>query len=191
MDRIELKFMGVSEIMSTDKIGLIVLADMDETRDISVMCDRSMVDQILLRVKNVERTSHLLPEVLVNVLQNQTMLDFMLVFSDVIDGEYQVTLYNRASLVPVRMRASDAVLLHVISKIPIYIERGLFMRQSAPYEASNTKVAIPLNTLSEDLLKAALEDAIAHEQYEMASTLRDEINRRFPQQKKSNEDNKQ
>jgi len=119
------------------------------------------------------------------------MLDFMLVFSDVIDGEYQVTLYNRASLVPVRMRASDAVLLHVISKIPIYIERGLFMRQSAPYEASNTKVAIPLNTLSEDLLKAALEDAIAHEQYEMASTLRDEINRRFPQQKKSNEDNKQ
>jgi len=191
MDRIELKFMGVSEIMSTDKIGLIVLADMDETRDISVMCDRSMVDQILLRVKNAERTSHLLPEVLVNVLQNQTMLDFMLVFSDVIDGEYQVTLYNRASLVPVRMRASDAVLLHVISKIPIYIERGLFMRQSAPYEASNTKVAIPLNTLSEDLLKAALEDAIAHEQYEMASTLRDEINRRFPQQKKSNEDNKQ
>jgi len=57
MDRIELKFMGVSEIMSTDKIGLIVLADMDETRDISVMCDRSMVDQILLRVKNGENIS--------------------------------------------------------------------------------------------------------------------------------------
>jgi len=190
MERVTLVFIGVSEIPGADDVGLIMLRDEERTREISIMCDKAMVYQFMLRLQKAPGTPQLLPEVLVNVLQNQTMLDFYIMFSDVVDGEYQATLYNRASLIPVKMRASDAVLLSLISDIPMYMEKMVFLKQSTPYDPGNNKVALPLNTLSEKLLREALNDAIEKEQYELASTLRDELNKRFPSkdEKKDNED---
>jgi len=182
MERITLTFHGVSELGGTQKVGLIILTDEERRRELSIVCDSSMIAQIMLRVQQVPGVKQLLPEVLYNVLSNQTMLDFYITFNDCIDGEYQVVLYNRASLIPVKMRASDAVLLHIISGIPMYMNKSLFLKQSTTYEAGTMKVAIPLNSLNEQLLREALDEAIQNEEYEMASALRDELRRRFPEQ---------
>jgi len=187
MERVTLKFLGVSEISGIEKVGLIMLTDENRERELSIMCDQTMINQIMLRVGKVPGTAHLLPDVLCNVLRNQTMLDFYIIFSDVIDGEYQATLYNCASLIPVKIRASDAVLLSIISDIPMYMEKILFLRQSTTYERNNTKVGIPLNTLSRSLLEEALQEAIDKEQYELASTLNEELQKRFHSQGTDNE----
>ena len=51
-------------------------------------------------------------------------------------------------------------------------------RQSVPYQRSSSGVAMPLNAISNKMLKEALDNAVANENYELASHLRDEMRRR-------------
>ena len=47
-----------------------------------------------------------------------------------------------------------------------------------PYKPETNGVAVPINVISGDMLQKALDRAIADENYEQASRIRDEINRR-------------
>ena len=51
-------------------------------------------------------------------------------------------------------------------------------RQSTPFDETATGIAIPINTMDVPRLKMALQQAIDNENYELASQLRDEIQRR-------------
>ena len=75
-------------------------------------------------------------------------------------------------------RASDAVLLAYISKIPLYIEAGLMQKQSVEYYRGSKGMALPVNSISNEMLRSALDKAIKDEDYELASHLRDEMRRR-------------
>jgi bifunctional DNase/RNase len=79
-------------------------------------------------------------------------------------------------MIPVR--ASDGVLLSFISEIPLYIEAKLMMRQSVPFAEDARGMSLPVNSISDDMLHQALDRAVADENYELASCLRDEIKRR-------------
>ena len=65
-----------------------------------------------------------------------------------------------------------------MSDIPLYIENGLMERQCYPYDEKADSIAIPINTMDLPRLKMAMEKAVEDENYELASQLRDEINRR-------------
>ena len=95
------------------------------------------------------------------------------------EGQYQVVLMNEMAD-SVRLRMSDAVLLSIISNIPLYIEDRLFERQNFPFDEHSQSIAIPINTMDLPRLKMALEHAVENENYELASQLRDEIKRRNP-----------
>ena len=69
-------------------------------------------------------------------------------------------LYNKETLEPVLMRASDAVLLSMAGNIPIYIDHDLMMRQSVPYREDSRGVSLPVNTISDEMLQAALDKAV-------------------------------
>ena len=51
-------------------------------------------------------------------------------------------------------------------------------KQSVKYVREASGVSIPVNTISDDMLQKALDKAIADENYELASHLRDEMKRR-------------
>ena len=57
----------------------------------------------------------------------------------------------------VPIRASDAILLSKIASIDIYMEEKLFIRQSVPYESGKSKVALPLNALTLEMLERLYE----------------------------------
>ena len=80
--------------------------------------------------------------------------------------------------VAIQLRASDAVLLAVISGLPIMMDSQLFCRHSTPYYGAKSKVAVPLASLSKEMLEEALQKAVEAEDYEKASQLRDELLRR-------------
>jgi bifunctional DNase/RNase len=120
----------------------------------------------------------MLPEVLWHVISTQTDLHFEIIINDLIDGQYRALLYNTETLEPVSMRASDAALLSYISHIPLFVERGLMEKQSVDFYEKAKGLSIPVNTISDEMLQSALDKAIKDENYEMASHLRDEINRR-------------
>ena len=77
----------------------------------------------------------------------------------------------------IESRASDAIVLALTCKRPIYISKVLFERQYMR-EVGGCSVSLPINSLNVALLKEALENAIREENYELASQLRDELKRR-------------
>lgn len=178
MRKLRLVFQGISEILEGPELALIVLTDQMNERQISIVCDKHMEYQFGLRLSKQARTDRLLPEVLTNVVKTQGGMRFEILISDVIDGEYRCMLVNETTFESVPMRASDAILFAMVSNSPIYIEYNLMMRQSVRYSADPHGMAIPINALSDSMLKQALDKAVANENYELASSLRDEIKKR-------------
>ena len=109
----------------------------------------------------------------------------LMLMDNIVDGQYRTVLYDKDTMEPMIIRASDAVLLSLVGDIPLYIESGLMLRQSVPYNENSRGVSLPVNTISDEMLQAALDKAIADENYELASHLRDEKKRRNKRNEKT------
>lgn len=191
MTKERLIFKGVSEIVGTEDLALLTLTDLAVKRQISIVCDRAMAVQIELRLKNLPIVKSMLPEVLCRVTNFRHDFDFEIIIDDLIGGQYRTLLYNRNTLEPTVMRASDAVLLSIVADVPIFIESNLLNRQSVPYNGNSRGVTLPVNTISDEMLQTALDKAIADENYELASHLRDEKRRRKQKNDEEKEDKKE
>lgn len=178
MGKVRLLFKGITEIVGTDRMGLILLTDAREERQVSIVCDRQMIFQFVARMEHTPVVEKMLPEVLWQVVRSQSGGDLELIINDVHQGQYNALLYNTETYDYYPLRASDAVLLSYISKMPLYMEEGLMMRQSVPYKVGAVGISLPLNAISDKMLDAAMEKAISTENYELASQLRDEMQRR-------------
>lgn len=187
MTKERLIFKGVSEIVGTEDLGLLILTDEANERQITIVCDKAMAVQLELRIKKIPITRIMLPEVLCRMLKNNGGLDYELLIDNIIDGQYRTILYDKETMDTLLIRASDAVLLSIVANIPLYIEAGLMRRQSVMYNENAKGVSLPVNTISDEMLQAALDKAIADENYELASHLRDEKKRRT--KKDDNHDN--
>ena len=171
MDRVLLRFENLQQIVGGENLSVILLTDETRQRALSVVCDADMTHQLITRLRgkrDVVKT--MLPEVLVQLLPS----DLEMLIVGVYEGQYQVMLNC------IRIRMSDAILLSIISKVPLYIESRLMKRQSIPFDENATGVAIPINSMETERLRIALKNAVEEENYELASQLRDEIKRRKP-----------
>ena len=74
-------------------------------------------------------------------------------------------------------RTADALALAVRSNVPIFIEEDLLDRNCVHMQPDGA-YSLPIATASTKVLKEAMEQAIATENYEFAARLRDEINSR-------------
>ncbi len=178
MNKIRLVLNGVSEIVGDDNLGLLILTDVAQTRQLSIICDKQMEYQFGLRMSKAPITKNMLPEVMAQVISQQTTLNIELLIHDIVDGQYQASLVNNDTLQTVPMRASDAILFASVSHCPLYIEERLMMRQSVPYTTDTPGITIPVNSISNSMLQSALSKAIEDENYELASHLHEEIQRR-------------
>lgn len=175
----KLIFKGISEIVGNSQLALLILTDEEERRQISIVCDKDSATQIDLRMHQANDTSTFLPEVLWRTMKRVMSGMLEIYIADIDNGQYKVVLITSLFLLtqPV-IRASDAILLSLITQATIYIEEGLFLRQSVEYRKDSPGVALPVNAISDEMLQKALDKAIIEEKYELASHLRDEINRR-------------
>lgn len=178
MNKVRLIFKSVTEIVGSDDVGLLILVDEQQQRQLTIPCDRNMLYQFSLRVQKVPITNRMLPEVLWQVIRSQTTMRFEILINDLIEGQYRAVLYNVETLEPILIRISDAMLLAYLSDIPIYIDEKLMKKQSVKYVHNAQGMSIPVNTLTDEMLKKALKKAIEDEHYELASLLRDEMKRR-------------
>lgn len=178
MNKIRLVLKGVSEIVGDDNLGLLILTDIAQTRQLSIICDKQMEYQFGLRMSKAPVANIMLPEVMAQVISRQTILNIELQIYDIVDGQYQASLVNNDTLQTVPIRASDAILFSFVSHCPLYIDERLMMRQSVPYSTNSPGMAIPVNSISNSMLQSALKKAIQEENYELASHLHEEMQRR-------------
>lgn len=178
MDKIRLIFKGMSEIIGGEVLGLIVLTDTASTRQLTIVCDKQMEYQFGLRMNATPITDMMLPEVLCKMAGIDGDSGYELLIYDIKDGQYKAMLTDTKTAFSAKVRASDAVLLSFISSIPLYMERTLMARQSVPFTPNSGGMSIPVNAISDEMLRQALDNAVKEENYELASHLRDELNRR-------------
>lgn len=174
LERIPLRFESIQKIVGSDDLWIILLTDEARRQALSVVCDDLSAKQILMRMKNAMACSHMLPEVLSQMLGDHLELIVVGVF----DGQYQVVLMNLDTATAHRIRMSDAVLLHLIARVPLFIEKELMRQQSFPFDSEATGVSVPINTMDVKRLKQILGNAVEEENYELASQIRDELKRR-------------
>lgn len=179
MARIKLFLQQATEVVGEEKEGLLILTDSFQERQLAVPCNSRMYDEFRLRMNNPKHQAEL-SDVLFKVIKWQTELSLELVIVSVDNGHYSAILSNTDSLEQVPIDGAEAVLLNYISKdkIPLFIDEKLFLKQSSVYNMKAKGVSLPVNTLSSSMLRKALERAIAAENYELASQLRDELNKR-------------
>ena len=174
MKRILLRFESLQQVVGNESLAVILLTDEERSRAISVVCDEMMMHQIAFRMNHPDLCKVMLPEVLTRMMPSNYEMTIVGIF----DGQYQVVLMDMENGVSERIRMSDAVLLSIIAHTPLYIEEELMGKQCSPFDENAKGVAIPINTMATPQLKMALEQAVDEENYELASQLRDEINRR-------------
>lgn len=171
-------YKDLSEIVGSNGFSVVRLTDAEEQRAICIICDKAMTEQLMIRVNRMPGREQMLPEVLLQMLLKDSGSDWELMVYDVVDGQYRTTLQNKRTQSLNFIRMSDAVLLHVIANVPIYIEGGLMLRQASPFNQENDGIAIPINTIDTERLGKELERAIEEEDYRLASHLHQEILRR-------------
>ena len=177
-NKVQVHFGGVSEIVGSSDIGLLNLLNEDETRELVVTCDKQMMYQFALRTQPVAGVDRLLPEVLYEVIRNQEGMHLEIDINDIVSGEYSAVLMNQDTLEEIPMRASDAILLSIIGKLPVYADVELMRRQGVAYHPQSSGMSLPVNIISDQMLQTAFDKAIKDENYELASLLRDEMRRR-------------
>lgn len=178
-DKIKLKVKGLSTVTEVEGQALLMLTDEQETRLLTMFCDHMISDQIELRLSPSPANNTMLPEVLGGVLMSQFGAKMELVINDVHEGVYRAALTNCETYQQRSMRACDAVLLHMACpQIPLYASFHIMTRQSVPFKKDSNGVALPFNAINSELLQKALNQAIAEENYEAASRIRDELKNR-------------
>lgn len=191
MSRIGLKVQGVSDLTALENTSLLIVTDLNETRQVTMLCDRIERHEFGIRrgkfvgseeqkKRVAEELQMRLPETLISIVKYLTSLQLCVVITSVYKGKYVAVLEDTITGTAVPINALDGVLLSYADiHIPLYIEESLWKRQSVPFRGDNASgVAIPLNTLSVSMLHAAMEKCIEDEQYEMAQQLKEELKRR-------------
>ena len=175
---VRLVYRGLSELRGSKDIGLIILTDEAQTRQIAVVCDKHIVNQFRIRMVHEVSTARLLPEVMAKMLKEDTPNAYHLAIDAIDNGVYRAKIVNEQTLASTDIRVSDGILMSRIADYPIYMEDALFDRQSVPFTPKATGMALPINAISEDMLQDALQKAIEREDYEMANQLNRELKRR-------------
>ena len=81
-------------------------------------------------------------------------------------------------------QATDGLVMAMSAMCPIMIEEELLAAQYM-HRTGEHSYALNINTLTRQMLEEALQHAVATENYEAASKLRDELAKRTPQQDES------
>ena len=136
--------------------------------------------QIMLRTKSdPELERPMMPDLWRNTIEIfDISLSSVLIYK-VKDGVYYAMLlcHKDDEFREIEARTSDAVALALTVGCPICIPDELLENQYMR-EQKNGMVSLPINAVDMTVLQEALQSAIATENYELASQLRDEITRR-------------
>jgi len=186
--KIKLNVSGLSFSQTKSGAYALFLSEDKGERRIPIIIGGVEAQSIAMKMENIESPRPLTHDLFymfansfsVKMLEaNIFKLDEGIFYTEIIFG-------NRGQTIRFDARTSDAVALAVRFGCPIYTyeeileKAGVILEdgKSDEHNIANQKDDDSLDPVSTDALKKLLNDAIAYENYEKASALRDEINKR-------------
>lgn len=177
--RKHLFFRQATELVDGSDTGLLILTDTDERRQIAVPCGRDTLAQLKLWMDDMHGAGKRLPNVLLGVI-GRAGVELRVDIDTIADGSYKALLTDTTTLRQVPIDVADAIVLSCLSggSISVTMPCSLFMRQSSTFNGYTAGVALPINTLTVEMLQKAIDAAVKKENYELAAQLSNEMKAR-------------
>lgn len=202
MSKIELNVVGISSSQTQSGGYALILAEREGTRRLPIIIGVYEAQSIAIFIENMKP-----PRPLTHDLFKTFALEHQIIVKEVVISKFQEGIFfaeihsidAQGNEVITDARTSDAVAIALRFNCPIYTTEQVISQTGINFEPETedeeeeiqeeaepmkTGHADDLKKQSPEDLKAMLDDAISSEHYELASKIRDEINRREKQDDK-------
>lgn len=178
----ELKVISVSRCTQDGGAYMAILKERSGERIMPVLMERSDAFQLLMKMKETKRSSSpsSMSDIMKRVfLQSGLNVEEVRIAAVQAGVTYCHILYSEGTVM--RMirycKAADGLVLAYTFDCPVTIHESL-LEQQYMREIGEGNYSIPVNSVNIEALEEALKRAVEDENYELASQLRDEIERR-------------
>ncbi|MDL2299122.1 bifunctional nuclease family protein [Bacteroides sp. OttesenSCG-928-E20] len=192
MKKIELKVVNISNSQAQASAFAMVLQEVDGDRQLPIIIGAAEAQSIALKLKEVRTHRPLTHDLFHTCLKTMGVSVSEILIYRAQEGVFYSYIFfrNGDDVIQIDARTSDAVALAVRFHAPIYIYESILMKESLTLqerlaieeeEEAERKESGEKTVLKEESIKSlqkALDKAVADENYELASLLRDEISRR-------------
>ena len=193
MDKVKLEIVGLSYSQTQSGAYALVLAEVGGKRSLPIIIGGFEAQAIAIELEKMTPTRPLTHDLFKSLVISFEITVREVVIYNLNEGIFYAKLIcdREGQLSEIDARTSDAIALAVRFKCPIYTfenilsAAGIMMDENAEFEndfadenLEQESTENPMSSLSVQELEAQLNDAIDNEEYERASKIRDEINKR-------------
>lgn len=195
MEKVELKFLRIAYSHTHAGAYALVLGEAKGERRLPIIIGGNEAQSIALVIEQIKPARPLTHDLFKAFCDPLGVVVDEIIISDLIDGIFHATIVvsSNGKSAQIDSRSSDAIALALRFKCPIYTyerilsEAGLTVDEGEENVSEEEVAAVssggagldkPVGQKSPEELKEMLEEALTREDYEMASLIRDELNRR-------------
>lgn len=173
----ELKIEGLTRGRELQDAYILILREKDGNRFFPVLIDYKGYEMVLAAMKHKDYTCARLMNKLANrVGMAQIGVRLMQPHNGETRALIDFELINE--VVSIQTSVAEATVAALEMRSSFWVQRDTFEKQSKMQQTGQQSMALPIIAMNNDLLKAALEGAVNDENFELASILRDELNKR-------------
>jgi bifunctional DNase/RNase len=191
-DRIQLDLVDITPSSSSNGAYVMALSEVGGSRSLAIVIGPAEAHSIVIVMEKMPITRPLTHDLFVTLAENFEITVEDVFIYQMIDGIFyaRINVTRDGKKVEVDSRTSDAVAIAIRFDVPIFCakevmdEVGRDMRKISDGDAEDAidyEVDLeeePAEEISLDQLEANLEEALNNEDYELASRIRDEIDKR-------------
>lgn len=194
MEKLQLDIIGMSYSQSQSGAYALILGEVDGKRRLPIIIGGFEAQAIAIELESMKPSRPLTHDLFKNFAETFDIMLEQVIINKFYEGVFyaQLVCINGKERIEIDARTSDAVALAIRFKCPIYTyeeimsEAGIVMdekTEESPVEEAEQKVSqsgksYEYEDLSVDELNSLLQKAVEKENYEKASLIRDEIQRR-------------
>ena len=193
MEKVKLEIVGLSYSQTQSGAYALVLAETGGKRSLPIIIGGFEAQAIAIELEKMTPTRPLTHDLFKSFAQSFQIEVVEVIIYNLVEGVFYAKLIcsKDEKISEIDARTSDAIALGVRFKCPIYtyenilasagilLDENAELQQDSPSsEVSTTPSEKLANTYNVEELEQQLLDAIENEDYELASRLRDEINKR-------------
>lgn len=188
--KVKLSVLGFSfNQTKTGTYGMVLSEEMG-IRRLMVIVGTPEAQSIAFKLQNSAPPRPLTHDLVQSILSEFGIILQEILIYKYVDGVYfsRLRFKQNNEIVEIESRTSDAVAIALRTKSPIYTTEAIMQEQGIVFEDSTSDIeqneddsldlSLDYSLLNEDELKTMLEDAILGEDYELASILRDELDKK-------------
>lgn len=191
MEKIELKIIGLSYSQTQSGAYALVLAEKKGTRRLPIIIGGFEAQSIAIELEKMKPSRPLTHDLFKTFVESfEVQIKEVLIYN-LIEGVFyaKIVCDNKGEIVEIDARTSDAIAIGIRAECPVYSFEHILSsagiqledemdEQGKPQEIEEKSEENELSSATSEELEELLQEAIRHEDYERASEIRDEINKR-------------